>query len=177
MKLSDGEKLTLLMLADMYKHLKIKNPEFDPKFITTTITDDYLWGFNWQYTGIPFEKEETPREVIETADILDMWSFLERSYDDLRPAEKAKVKKATGLTDVKFPGFDGNNESHYGIALYFVKDLKRFEHFRDHDLNSHFPSSVDGYRNMYRVFEPMRKTLANRSLNADEIASILNARH
>jgi uncharacterized protein YfbU (UPF0304 family) len=176
MKLSDGEKLILMMLADMYKHLKIRDPEFDPKFITATITNDYLWGFNWQYTGIPFEKEESPLEVKETAEILDMWSFIERSYEDLPPTEKTKVQKATRLTDIKFPGFDGNNESQFGIALYFVDDLKRFEHFKGRDLNSHFPSSIDGYRNMYRVFEPMRKTLANRSLNADEIASILNAR-
>ena len=36
MKLSDGEKLILLMLADMYKNLKIKG-DFDPEFISTTI--------------------------------------------------------------------------------------------------------------------------------------------
>ena len=177
MKLSDGEKLTLLMLADMYKHLKIKNPEFDPKFITTTITHDYLWGFSWQYSGIPFDKEKLPPEVNETADILGMWSLLEEGYDKLSPAEKTKVKKATGLTDIKFFGFDANNEKHYGIAVYIVENLKpSFGHFEGRDLNSHMPS-IDGYRNMYRVFEPMRKTLANRSLNADEIANILNARH
>jgi uncharacterized protein len=75
MKLSDGEKLILMMLADLYKRLKIKG-DFDPDFITNTISHDYLWGFNWEYTGIPFEKEQAPPEVAETVDILDMWSFL-----------------------------------------------------------------------------------------------------
>ena len=37
MKLSDGEKLILMVLADMYKHLEIKG-EFDPDFISTTIS-------------------------------------------------------------------------------------------------------------------------------------------
>jgi hypothetical protein len=32
-KLSDGEKLIILMLADMYKAMKIKG-EFDPDFIS-----------------------------------------------------------------------------------------------------------------------------------------------
>lgn len=176
MKLSDGEKLILMMLADMYKHLEIKNAEFDPDFITTTITDDYLWGFPWQYPGIPFEKEGSPPEVKETSDILDMWRFLEQDYDKLPPAEKMKVQNATGLTNVKFFGFDANNEKHYGIACYIVENLEHaFEHFEARDLNSHMPS-IDGYRKMYRVFEPIRKTLANRSLNADEIGTIMNAR-
>jgi uncharacterized protein YfbU (UPF0304 family) len=175
MKLSDGEKLILMMLADMYKHLKIKNPEFNPDFITATISHDHLWGFNWQYSGIPFQREELPREVKETADILDMWRFLEHGYNDLPTAEKAKVQKATGLKDVKFIGFDGNNENHYGIALYFVEHLKpSFEHFKGRDLNSHM-ASIDRYRNMYRVFEQMRTTL-DRSPNADQIVEILNGR-
>ena len=176
MKLSDGEKLILMMLADIYKHLEIENAEFDPDFIRTTITSDHLWGFNWQYPGIPFEKEASPPEVTEVSDILDMWRFLEQDYEKLSPAEKTKVQQATGLTDVKFFGFDGNNEKHYGIACYIVENLEpSFEHFEGRDLNSHMPS-IDGYRNMYRVFEPMRKTLGNRSLTAVEIAKILNAR-
>jgi hypothetical protein len=36
MKLSDGEKLNILMLCDIYKHLKVKG-EFDPEFISITI--------------------------------------------------------------------------------------------------------------------------------------------
>jgi hypothetical protein len=43
MKLSDGEKLILMVLADMYKHLEIKG-EFDPDFISATISGGHLWG-------------------------------------------------------------------------------------------------------------------------------------
>jgi uncharacterized protein len=164
------------MLADMYKHLKIKNAQFDADFISTTIFHDHLWGFNWAYSGIPFEREEIPPEVKETADALDMWYFLELSCEDLSPANKKKVKEATDRTDVRFIGFDGNHEDHYGIARYFVEDLKRWEHFKGRDLNLHMPS-IDGYRRMFRIFEPMRTSvLGNRLLNADEIVQILNAR-
>src|SRR5438034_893848 len=92
MKLSDGEKLILMVLADMYKHLEIKG-EFDPDFISTTISGGHLWGLRWKYTHIPFEKSENPPEVSETVDILDMWSSLEESYGKLSPADNQKVEK------------------------------------------------------------------------------------
>jgi hypothetical protein len=57
-----------------------------------------------------------------------------------------------------------------------VADLKRFTYFADHDLNSHH-ESVPGYLRMYRVFEPMRATLHERSLNVDELIEILKARY
>jgi hypothetical protein len=69
----------------------------------------------------------------------------------------------------------GRSESHYEIARYFVDDLKRFQHFRGRDLNSHM-QSLDGYRRMYSVFEPMHKSLANRLLSAAEIIAIVIAR-
>jgi uncharacterized protein len=174
MKLSDGEKLIFLMLADIYKNLKIKNGEFDPNFVSNTIFHDHLRGFNWRYHSIPFEDSEQPPEVSETADILDMWWLVERAYEKLSPAGKTKIKDATGRSEAEFIGFDGNNENHFGIARYLVEDPGRFEYFKGRNLNSH-SRVIEGYRRMCRVFEPIRKHLANRSLNADELIEILNA--
>ncbi len=175
-KLSDGEKLMILMLADMYKNLKIKG-EFDPAFISETIHSDYLWGFNWRYSGIPFEKSETPREVKETVDYMDMWGFLQDSYETLSPADKKRVEVEAEPfgKHVQFPGFDGNNEPHCGIARYLIDHLDSFQSFKGHNLNSH-SRSVEGYERMFRVFEPIRSTLIDRLLNADEIIKILKAR-
>jgi uncharacterized protein YfbU (UPF0304 family) len=176
MKLSDGEKLIVLMLADIYKAMKVKG-EFDPQFITKTIIYDKLWGFNWELSGIPFEKSETPRAVKETADILDMWWIIEEGYGKLSKADKARVEKEAEPfgKNVRFAGFDGNNEEHFGIATYLVDDMKRFSHFKGRDLNSHSPS-VDGSLRMYSVFESIRPKLADRSLNADEIVQLLKER-
>jgi hypothetical protein len=58
MNLSDGEKLVLMVLADMCKHLEIKG-EFDPDFISTTISGGHLWGFRWKYTHIPLNRRKT----------------------------------------------------------------------------------------------------------------------
>jgi uncharacterized protein len=175
MKLTDGEKLILLMLADLQKHLKIKNPEFDSEFIQNTISHNYLWGFDWQYSGIPFEDRETPAEVTETLDYLDMWYLLERSHEDLSPADKEKVKKESRFGhEAKFPGFDGNHEPHFGIAQYLIEQLKRFEHFKGRNLNSH-SHQIERYARMYPVFDRIRETLHARLLTADEIIEIMNA--
>jgi uncharacterized protein len=176
MKLSDGEKLIILMLADMYKALKIKG-EFDPEFIAKTIYGDQLWGFNWELTGIPFEPSENPPEVTETTDFLDMWSFLEEGFKVLSKEAKEQLAKDAEPfgTNVRFPGFDGNNEPHFHVANYMIKDMQhRFESFKGRDLNSHHPS-VEGYRRMYRIFEPMRAGLHSRGLNLLELTAILKA--
>jgi uncharacterized protein len=175
-KLSDGEKLILLMLADMYKRLKLKDAEFDPDFISTTIHHDHLWGFNWQYNGIPFENTDQPPEVGETCDHLDMWYLIEEGYKKLSPADQKKVKDAYYKQEPKFDGWDGNHDPHGGIAHYLIEQLKRFEHFKGRGLNSHSQTSLPHYKAMYRVSDPIRATLQRRSLSADEIIKILQAK-
>jgi uncharacterized protein len=176
MQLSDGEKLIILMLADMYKSLKIKG-DFDPKFISSTIHNDQLWGFNWQYTGIPFEPYETPHAVKQVADVLDMWFLIEEGYKKLSPTGKKQLEKDAEPfgKHVKFLGFDGNNETDFmTIASYLIDDMHRFTHFKGRDLNSHMPS-MDGYLRMYRVFEPLRNQLHQSSLNLAQLTAILTA--
>lgn len=176
MKLSDGEKLIILMLCDMYKAMKIEG-EFDPEFISKTIYDDQLWGFNWELSGIPFEKSETPPLVRETTDYLDMWRFIESGYQALAEEDKEKLAKLAAPFGSfgRFPGFDGNNEPHFHIANYMVNLKHGFDSFKGRDLNSHHPS-VEGYRRMYEVFEKMRPNLHNRELNSTELMAILSAR-
>jgi len=134
-------------------------------------------GFNWELTGIPFERSETPPEVRETSDYLDMWRFVESGYRKLSKKDKEQLAKDVDTLgkNVKFPGFDGNNEPHFHIAHYMIDDMRhRFESFKGRELNSHHPS-IDGYRRMYEVFEPMRAGLAGRELNLAEMTSILKA--
>ena len=107
-----------------------------------------------------------------------MWSFLEDGYAALSEADRERVATEAEPfgKDVRFLGFDGNNEtSHMGAAHFMVNDLDRFAAFAGRDLNSHAPS-IDGYQRMYDVFEPIRSALAGRQLSADEIIQILQAR-
>ncbi|KRR28537.1 YfbU family protein [Bradyrhizobium retamae] len=130
MKLSDGEKLILLMLCDMYKAMKLKG-EFDPCFIAIRFTAAICGGSDWERSGIPFEHSEAPREVRETCDYLEMWRFLESGYHALSEKDKEQLASDLGPfgKSVKFPGFDGKTEPHFLVAHY-INIRHGFEHFK-----------------------------------------------
>ena len=175
--LSDGEKLILLTLRDLFKQLKLKDGEMDLDFVAETIFGGHSWGLEWQYSGIFHGHEDAEAVVSEVVGVLDMWSFLESGYEKLSKKDKARVAaEAEPLgKHVKFSGFDGNNESeHMGVARFMIEQLERFTCFKGRDLNSHMPS-IDTYRRMVAAFEPIRRTLTGRALNADEIIGLLKA--
>lgn len=176
MELSSGEKLILVMLSEIYEHLKIKG-EIDPKLVQSAIFGEQTWSLAWAYPGIVGSGEnKTPPVVREVLDILEMWELLEYSYSQLQPADKTKVKadaKPSGH-DVRFRGFDGNNETEYMAATgVLINDLDRFSTFKGRDLNSHMPS-LETYRRMLAVLQPLRNSHDFGPLNAEQIIQILN---
>lgn len=176
MNLSDSEKLILVMLSDIHEKLAIKD-SVDPKFVREAVYSGNAWGLKWRHPGI-FDNHETSDAVrTDVLNTLDLWSFLERGYKNLSPAEKKRVETEAaplGKT-VRFRGFDGNNEGEYINAAHFLIDfLDRFPDFKGRDLNSHMPS-IDAYRRMHVVFEPMLQSLAGRELSVTEIIEILKA--
>jgi len=62
-----------------------------------------------------------------------------------------------------------------GIARFLIEKLGRFSTFKGRDLNSRFAMEAT-YRRMLRIFEPMRAALIGRSLNAAQIAEILQTK-
>ncbi|EGQ7815807.1 MULTISPECIES: YfbU family protein [Vibrio] len=174
MKVTDGEKLILLMLSEIYDKLEL-NGEVEPDFIRSAIFSNNTWSIPWKYSGIPFESQETPLIVKEVLDILDMWRFIERSYENLSDESKAYVAsnaKPFG-EEPKFSGFDGNNETDYMCtASFLVNDLDRFTEFKDRDFNSHCPS-LDGYERMLSVYKPIVESNGYRLLTAEELTQVL----
>lgn len=175
MKLTDGEKLIVIMLSELYEKLDVKG-EVEPDFIKSAIFSDKLWGLKWKYSGIPFEESEDPEIVKEVVDILDMWSFIERAYNRLDDEQKAKLEADVPHfgKDPKFIGFDGNNESEYmGTAMFLVNELERFEEFSGRSFNSHCPT-IDSQKRMLGSFEAIRKTLTFDPLNLEQLTQILS---
>ncbi len=176
MKLSDGEKLIVLMLTELYQKLEVDG-EIDPDFVRAAIFNDKLWGIRWKYPGITFSDAEEPAVLREVLDILDMWSFIERAYDELTAEQRSELEKQVRYfgKDPKFRGFDGNNEGEYlGTAHFLVNELERFEEFKGRDFNCHHPS-IDAHQRMLAAFEPIRTNLGFRSMSVQELASVLNA--
>lgn len=173
-KLGDGEKLILFMLCDLYKHLKVKG-EIDPAFVSEAMAGGHYWGLRWRYPGVFHAHEDSERILSEVVDVLDMWSFLESGYSKLSQKDKAQVEAEAAPfgKNVGFNGFDGNTETeHLGIARFLIDQLERFSDLGGRDLNSHMPS-IETYRRMLRVFDPMRRNLMGRELGASEIIAIL----
>lgn len=176
MKLSDGEKLILLMLAEIYRKLEI-NGEFDPEFIESAILADQSWGIGWKHVGIPFADKNTPAVVSEVLDILDMWTCIEAAVSQLSGQELNSLEqtaRSRGLS-LKFKGFDGNNEGEYLAATRFlIEDLDRYTSIKDRNLNSHF-QFLDQYSRMLSVFSGFKSSLISGGLTFDQLVSIFEA--
>src|ERR1700683_1504731 len=173
MKLSDGEKLILIMLTEIYEKLQIKR-EVDPKLVQSAITGGNLWGLELAYPGIFHNTEPTPDVISETGDVLDMWRYIESSYQQLSPDDQAQVKEeARPFGNAQFRGFDANDEATYiGVARFVIDALDRFRRFKGRGLNSHMPS-LGAHRRMLGVFTPLRNSLSGSDLTAAQLVEIL----
>lgn len=170
MELRPADKLIILMLTEIYDHLKVQG-ETDTAFLRNAIFGGHNWALDWQLPGIT-QTVTTPETVVRrTVDLLDMYDMLERSFEAL-PTEGR-----TGIEDwaIQFRGFDGNNESdHMSVARFLVEQMDRFTRFAGRDFNSHAPVLEIAER-MYAVYEPLRPSLGTRGaprLTADELRSI-----
>lgn len=177
-KFSDGEKLLIAMMGDVYKNLKIENSEIDPKFVNSVIHGGHYWAPKWNMQGLFHDYEDDPRHVRFVTNTLDMWLFIESGYEKLSQEDKKRVEKEADPygKNVKFMGFDGNNEAeHMSIARFLIDDMHRFESYKGRSyLNSHSPK-IDTYKRMFSIFEPMRSNLIGNGLNADQIIRILKS--
>lgn len=175
MQLSQGEKLILLMLCEIQEHLKIKGGT-DTGLIKEAIFSGNLWGLERGLPGV-FHGSETPENIVtETQRILAMWERLEQSFNGLQASDKEWLAKNAELgEDVKFYGFDGNNEAPYiSAARFLVESLDCFQQFKGRDLNAHMPT-LDAYRRMLAVFDPILHQVLNKDFSAAQIAKVLAA--
>src|ERR1700735_3175851 len=126
--IGDGEKLVVVMLCQLFKHLKVKS-EIDPAFVEDVINGGHYWALDWEYPGIFHRHEDAATVVSEVVDILDMWRFLERGFGALSKTDKDRVAAEAEPIGkyVVFDGFDGNGEAEHGnIAKFLIEKLDRF---------------------------------------------------
>jgi hypothetical protein len=172
--LGSGEKLIVLMLCQLFSHLKVMS-DIDPAFVEAAIDGGHYWALDWEYPGIFDVNVDTTSVMSEVVDILDMWDFVERGFGALSKGDKDRIAveaKPFG-EHVKFVGFDGNHEGeHIGVARFLIERMGRFAVFKGRDLNAH-AHTLDAYRRMLSIFEPFRRNLTGRDLSATEIIKIL----
>lgn len=177
-RFSDGEKALLMMMRDLYKHLKLQRGEIDPDFMAEVILGGHYWAPRWVMPGLYHNHADQPKDVRFVVDVLDMWSFLESSWTSLSKKDKEHIETEVGPAGkkIQFIGFDGNNEAELmGIAMFFIDTMNRFSEFKGRDLNSHMPMTAT-YRRMLTAFEPIRASLVGGGLSMAQIIRILQAR-
>jgi len=174
-KFSDGEKLLVCMMGDIYKHLKLVNGDINPEFINEAIFGGHNWALRWEMSGLFQDHEDNPQDVNFVVNVLDMWDFIESGYVDLSKKDKERLEKEAEPfgKNVQFRGFDGNNEStHMGIARFLIEKMDRFARFKKRELNSHMPT-IGTYQRMLNVFEPMRASLVGTGLDVNQLILLL----
>lgn len=96
MKISDGEKLILLMLTEIYDHLSINNG-IESEFVKKIVHGGHHWALKRRYPGIFHDYEDDDAAVSEVGDILDMWSTIIFSYENLTYQEERQHQEASKI--------------------------------------------------------------------------------
>lgn len=178
MKLSNPERLQLLMLCDIYDKLEIK--EFDTGFLRKVIYERNEWAISWQLPEVlGDDRDEDPPYVGEVCDILDMWEAVELSYGNLTPEGKQVCQDLLRHRyEPRFGGFDGNNEGEYlSAARCLVEDCDRFSHFKGRVVNSHM-RTLPGALRMAHAFKQIRANIVSiAEMSPQQIADVVNARY
>ena len=176
MKLSNAEKLILVMLSDITEKLHIDHG-IDPKLIKSAIHSGNTWAIDSKYPGLGEAEETMPPLVSEITNILEMWTYIEEGYKELGGDDKALVKTSAGLANApRYNGFDRDTEAReYNIAYFLIYDLKLFKKFK-HDDASVRGAKMATYQAMYKVWETIKPTLKDEYLNARQLISILTGK-
>jgi uncharacterized protein YfbU (UPF0304 family) len=127
-----------------------------------------LYGEVFQYVY-----EEMPLEECEYVfDVLDMHRNLINSFDALNDKQ--------GLTpdDVRFRGFDGNNETKRWAFAEYLQKTGRWKETLVGGLNSHSMTTMYRYPEMLKRYEPIKQKIldshsGNWQLTAEQIKVII----
>jgi uncharacterized protein YfbU (UPF0304 family) len=104
-------------------------------------------------------------------DVLEMYRILIRSFDGLKDKQ--------GLTpdDVRFQGFDGNNETKCWAFAEYLQEKGMWKETLTGGVNSHSMMTMSLYPRMLSKYEPMKKELSKSArwiLTADQIREVIS---
>ena len=176
-KISEGEKLILCALQDLWKHKNVDVPDgIDLEFVCEMVSGRHEWALEWKYPGLFTGSFADPPEVSEVCDVLTMWNALERSNERLSDDDSKRVEDAASSPLGKFTGFCVNGEvEHYRAAKILIERLDTFERFKGRELNSHLPN-LGVYRRMLGVFERLSPEQQAGDLAVADLIELLEAR-
>lgn len=175
-RFSEGEKLILWVLRDLWKHHDVVVSDgIDLEFVCEMVSRRHEWALERKYPGLFTGSFADPPEVSEVCDVLDMWSALERSHERLSDDGRERVEAARPGVSIRFAGFSVNDEiEHYSAAKILINELGRFERFKERDLNSHGPY-LGMYGRMLKVYKHLPPMSLAGDLSIDEMIDLVKA--
>jgi hypothetical protein len=154
-----------VLLANQYEILGLLKKEKSYLLLSEALKDGHRWLYEQSFDWL---SEDMPKKVAEDVlQILDIYSSMQSSYRDL--TDKTGIEES----QLRFPGFDGNNE---GELLHFARALRTSDRFTDTlvgDLNSHMPTT-ETYDRMIRRWQELGAP--HYPYTRDVIIQILEAR-
>ena len=173
-ELTTLSKVERYMIANQLRILEKLDPqnaedyERDRDIIARGYAIEYEEVFSEIYNEMPVD------EGRYVYDVLDLYRVLIRSYESL------KDKEGLTIDDVKFQGFDGNNETkRYSFTKHLKEEGRWTETLTNVPLNSHSMSTMSLYPKMLERFEPIQQAIldshsGNWILTADQIKKVID---
>ncbi len=168
MQLSKFERLVLANQLRMLETMFPAEAEYYANH-RTALEEGYVLHYEWLFEHID---EELPKDDCQfVIEVLNMHRSMHFAFKDIS-------ETSLSLTDVRFKGFDGNEETrHFAYARYFIEDLGRFQELAEQqphaDFNSHRPMTGT-YRRMLKAWHESEDRF---ELDAADVQRILNARN
>jgi uncharacterized protein len=160
MKLSPFERMTL---SNQFRILEKLDPDGGHYAQYSEILES---GYEGLYSNI-FEHQSEPLPAAvsdEVYEIFDMFRALDRAYE-------SGISKPKGHCP-EFAGFDANNDRHFGVAHFILKDMNLYQELHKHPMNSHSQVELPCYRRMLAVWQGMGKPFP---LKEDQVKAIVAA--
>ncbi len=173
MKISDGEKLIMLMLCEINDKIEqnsIKDDFIDFKFIKTAILKNSEWSLFYKFKGLNLQAP-TEIEVKEVIGVLEMWDMIEISYSKLSYYDKLIVDKEacckpifTGFRDIREDKYLDQYEESAEIEIYDnilnfefgkmyqLKEIEELIHTSKAKLNLEFYHQGSVYKEKIKFF-------------------------
>ena len=167
--LTPFERLSLMNQLAILKKLDPENAEdYENQIQIHHSGYSVLYGEVFQYVY-----EEMPLDECEYVfDVLDMHGALINSFEAL------KDKQGLTADDVRFRGFDGNNETKRLAFAEYLQKTGRWKETLVGGLNSHSMMTMQRYPEMLKRYEPIKQKIidshsGNWLLTAEQIKVVI----
>lgn len=160
-ELTDKERLFLANQHEILGHLNKDNSDYHFK-LAEQLRDGHEWLYSQSFDNF---SENLPDDAAELVlNILQIYEMIQDAYDGL--SDKSLISEH----QIKFPGFDGNNETEFmGFVDALEKDNRFVDVIQTGNRNSHSPK-VHVYERMIAKWQEFGEPY---SLTKEQLIEIL----